>query len=246
MSFKRIWTDDYAIHSYESDLNAKATPTALLQFMQESAWNHAEHLQLGFSHLAPKGLAWVLARLSLKITTLPKWHEKITLETWPSGRERLFAHRDFRISSLDKVLALGSTSWIVIDIERRRPQRTESYFQLDQWDAERVFPQFTGKVPQLTGADSTSTQRVKFSHLDVNGHVNNVKYLEFVIDSLPYDFLVEHQMTSLEMNFLAEALYGDTIEIKSQEIGHLSYLHSLQRKHKGDELCRLKTIWRKI
>ena len=246
MEYKRIWTDDYTIHSYESDKNAKATPIALLQFMQESAWKHAEHLDLGLTHLSPKGLAWVLARLSLKINSLPEWHEKIVLETWPSGLDRLLAHRDFRISSqTNQILAVGSTSWLVIDVERRRPQKTSSYFYLDQWDGERVFPRFTGKVPPVNNADPASDHQVYYSHLDVNGHVNNVKYLEFVLDSLPMYFLAKYHLSALQMNFLAEALYGDTIEIKTQENGDLSYLHSLYRKQQGDELCRLNTIWEK-
>ena len=241
---KRIWTDEYKIHSYESDKSARATAIALLQYMQESAWNHAEHLQLGYSHLSPKGLAWVLARLSLKITTLPHWHENIILKTWPSGRDKLFAYRDFRISSPGgEALAIGSTTWLVIDIKRRRPQRTESYFQIEQWDAERVFPHFTGKIPPLERSDAVSSRNVYFSHLDVNGHVNNVKYLEYVIDSFDHDFLVNHKLKSLEMNFLAEALYGDVIDIKTQQTKNLSYLHSLQRHAKGGELCRLKTNW---
>lgn len=243
---KRIWGDQYTIHSYESDMSARATVVALLQYMQESAWNHAEHLQLGFSHLSPKGLAWVLARLSLKITQLPHWHQSINLETWPSGRDKLFAYRDFRISTGDgEPLAIGSTTWLVIDIKRRRPQRTDSYFQMEQWQAERVFPEFTGKVPPLERADAVSSRHVYFSHLDVNGHVNNVKYLDYVVDSFGHDFLVKHHLKSLEMNFLAEALYGDVIDIKTQQTGDLGYLHSLQHQVKGDELCRLATTWAK-
>ena len=247
MEFKRTWTDDYLIHSYESDKSTRATPIALLQFMQESAWNHAEHLQLGFTHLSQKGLAWILARLSLKITQLPRWHKKIILETWPSGLERLFAYRDFRISSEDKKeLAIGSTSWITIDVERRRPQKTDTYLNLQTSDAERVFPQFTGKIPAISDIDSVSHRKVYFSYLDVNGHVNNVKYLEFVIDSLPFDFLNDHHLELLEINFLAEALYDDIIEIKTQRTSDLSFVHSIQRQHEGDELCRLKTSWVKV
>jgi len=243
--FLPIWIDEYTIHSYESDKRALATPTALLQFMQESAWNHAEHLNLGFSHLSPKGLAWVLARLSLKVEKFPRWHTRVKLETWPSGLDRLLAHRDFRISSSEGLLAVGSTSWLVIDVENRRPQRTSSYFEFEQWEAERVFSQFTGKIPQLQHSSAESARKVYFSHLDVNGHVNNVRYLEYVIDSFPLDFITEHDLALLEMNFLAEALYGDSIRVKTQNNGDLSFLHSVQRQNEDDELCRLKTTWKK-
>ena len=244
--FKRVWIKDYRIHSYESDSTTRASVCALLQFMQESAWNHAEHLQLGFSHLMAKGLGWVLARLSLRINAMPHWGEVITIETWPSARDKLFAYRDFRIRSQDgEILALGSTTWFAMDIKRRRPRRTDSYFQIEQWDAERVFPEFPAKVPPLERTDMQTSHQVYFSHLDVNGHVNNVKYLEYVIDSLPVDFLANHFIASRDMNFLAEALHGDVIDIKTQQDDDLVFLHSLQRQNKGDELCRLKTTWEK-
>ncbi|MBN1559654.1 hypothetical protein JW998_05350, partial [candidate division KSB1 bacterium] len=81
--YLRTWSDTYKIHSYESDLSAKTSITAILQFMQESAWNHAEHLDLGYSHLRARNLAWVMARLSLRVVALPLWHETIVVETFP-------------------------------------------------------------------------------------------------------------------------------------------------------------------
>ncbi|MBN1482139.1 hypothetical protein EH223_07775 [candidate division KSB1 bacterium] len=245
-TYQRIWIDTYKIHSYESDLTTRASSAALLQFMQESAWNHAEHLELGYSHLFEKNLAWVLARLSLHTSSLPTWHSTIKLETFPSGLDKLFAYRDFRIlDSAGNPLAVGTTTWLVIDIERRRPQRTESYFHVRDWgDYAHAFPGFAPKVDSVSQPDSISRRTVRFSHLDVNGHVNNVKYLEFVLDAFPLDFLTNNMLVTLDMNFINEALYDDTVAIHTQHIQDY-YLHSLFRDNGKTELCRLKTRWRK-
>jgi acyl-ACP thioesterase len=246
MNYKRNWIDTYQIHSYEADVTARATASALLQFMQESAWNHAEHLELGYSHLVKKNLAWVMARLSLHIKTLPKWHETITLNTFPSGRDKLFAYRDFRITSQkDDVLAIGTTTWLVIDINRRRPQRTDTYFHINDWgEYERSYPGFAPKVDAFEAADSTTNRRVHYSHLDVNGHLNNVKYLDFVLDSFSPDFRAENDLVELDMNFTNEALLGDQIKIQTFEKDG-DFLHALYRDAGQTELCRLKTVWAK-
>lgn len=246
MNYKRNWIDTYQIHSYEADVTARARVSSILQFMQESAWNHAEHLELGYSHLIKKDLAWVMARLSLKINSLPKWHEQITLNTFPSGRDKLFAYRDFRITSeQDDLLAVGTTTWLVIDIHRRRPQRSNSYFHIKDWgEYEHAYDGFAPKVNVVEAADSFAHRTVHYSHLDVNGHLNNVNYLDFVLDSFPTEFRKENDLVELDMNFTNEALLGDQVEIQTQQ--HDSFfLHTLYRNHGQTELCRIKTLWEK-
>ena len=245
--YQRTWRDTYQIHSYESDLTTRASISAILQLMQESAWNHAEHLELGYSHLVQKNLAWVMARLSLHVNYLPSWHSVVNMDTFPSGRDKLFAYRDFRMTAENgDLLAVGTTTWLVIDIQRRRPQRTDSYFHLPDWgEYDQAYPGFAPKVEGVDKVDTTSKRRVHFSHLDVNGHVNNVKYLEYVIDTFPLPFLKENMLKRLDMNFVNEALYGDEVEIRTHQAQDY-YLHSLYRENGQTELCRLKTTWENV
>ncbi len=243
-TYQRIWKNEYTIHSYEADVSGRATVPALLQFMQESAWNHAEHLQLGYSHLIEKNLAWVMARLSLLIQSLPQWGERIFLETWPSHRDKLFAYRDFRLTSTNgSAVAMGTTTWLVIDMKTRRPKRTDSYFHIDDWGIPSAVPEYTPKLAPPERIDSTASRRVYFSHLDVNGHVNNVKYLEYFMDSFSNDFLQTHQLNRVDVNFLAEALVNNQVLINTQQIDNTTFLQNLVRKQEDVELCRAKTMW---
>ncbi len=246
-AYKKNWIDNYQIHSYEADVTARASVSSILQFMQESAWNHAEHLELGYSHLIKKDLAWVMARLSLKISSWPRWHETITLDTFPSGRDKLFAYRDFRLTTAQGSLcAVGTTTWLVIDINRRRPQRTESYFHIKEWgEYEHAYDGFSPKVDAIESPDSSTCRTVYYSQLDVNGHLNNVKYLDFVFDSFSEDFRQHHHLVELDMNFTNEALLGDVVEIRTEKKQD-HFLHALYRQNGGAELCRLKSRWQRI
>ena len=117
-------SDTYAIRSYEADIHGKASLPAICNLMQESAWKHAHAMELGFEHLMDRNQAWVLSRLMLEINDLPEWREEIHLATWARGIHRLFALRDFLITGRETYIR-ATSSWLVIDLETRRPKRIE-------------------------------------------------------------------------------------------------------------------------
>ena len=241
----KLWQDEYKVHSYEADFKGNATMQILCQFMQESAWNHAEHLDVGFSHLIEKYLIWILSRQSVKILTYPKWGDKIKVFTWPSGMDRIFCYRDFKIfDANDNVIGTATTTWLVIDLQRRRPQRADSYINLDvEGDVERVFPEFSPKLGPLESVNTSNKIIASYSDLDVNKHVNNVKYLEYIMDSLPFDFVTSHELKQLDINYLNEAHHQNEITVKTENKGFRKFLHSLSRETDKTELCRARTVW---
>ena len=103
--------DDYYIHSYEVDLTTHLRFSSLNRYMQESAWKSAEQLGFGFGSLINKNLAWVLTRMVISIDHLPGWNESINIATWPSGKDSIFAFRDFQFFDKDqKELGRAATS----------------------------------------------------------------------------------------------------------------------------------------
>ncbi|MBN2412089.1 hypothetical protein JXQ31_10395 [candidate division KSB1 bacterium] len=246
-NFKTVWQDDYKVHSYEADFKGNATMQILCQFMQESAWNHAEHLEVGYSHLINKNFIWILSRQSVKILSYPKWGDKIKIHTWPSGKDRVFCYRDFKIfDAKNNVIGVASTTWFVIDLQTRRPQRADSYITLNvKDDVEKVFPDFPAKLGSAESAKKSGTVQVSYSDLDVNGHLNNVKYIEYILDSMPFDFIKSHELKELEINYLNEAHHHNIVNIMLENKNPLHFLHSLSRDNDSAELCRARTIWEK-
>jgi len=75
-------------------------------------------------------LTWVLSGFFITIDSYPKWQDTITIQTWPSGLERLFAMRDFIIFDADrKVIGTAKSAWIVIDMALRKPVRPQVIFK---------------------------------------------------------------------------------------------------------------------
>ncbi|MGD8779752.1 MAG: thioesterase [Ignavibacteria bacterium] len=234
---------EFSITSYNADFEGKATLPSFMQFLQEIAWEHAEHLDLGFSHLTEQNVLWVLARLKIKVNEFPNWQNVVKVKTWAAGKDNLFWYRDFKIfDSNGNVLAKATTSWIIINIETRRPQRADKMFRVAIDVDERVFDEKLGKLPPLNCTDIKYQKVVGYSDLDLNDHVNNVKYIEWILDSYPLNFFKENKIDTVEVNYLAEAMYGDKILVNSACEG-LTHLHSVKRETDKKELLKAKIDW---
>ncbi len=127
---KKSWEDEYSIPFGEVDTKNEVFLPTLWNLMQETAWNHATHLKLGYSDLADQKYFWVLSRLSIHMDEYPGWGEKIKVKTLLTGMGRLFALRHFSIANLKgDPLGAAKSAWLVLDLKSRRPQRIEPVFK---------------------------------------------------------------------------------------------------------------------
>ena len=246
ISPKDIWTDEYEIHSYEMDVKGKASLPMLCKFMQESAYHHAENLGFGFSHLMKKNLFWVLVNQKIKMDSYPRWGEKISIFTWPSGKGRLSYFRDFKIfDSNSRLIGIATTTWYAIDLEKRRPRRLEDYFDFNPVAGDFVFHERPDRLKNIEFLESYRTFQTGYYDLDINDHVNNVRYIEWILECFPLDFHKTHQLKEIEINYMTEAVYGDSISASINEIKSNIFSHYLLSSEDERELCRAKTTWQK-
>jgi len=238
--------DDYYIHSYEVDLTTRLRFSSLNRYMQESAWKNAEQLGFGFTALNSKNLAWVLTRMVISIDHLPGWNESINIATWPSGKDSIFAFRDFQFFDRDqKELGRAATSWCVIDLKTRKPVFVRSAFEHDLAEMDKqMYSERPGKIESLTKIDSEWKTVVGYQDLDVNGHVTNSRYIDWLFESIDLKFIKTHKVRNLEINFLTEALYKHEIVVRTEKIAETEYLHSIVQVSDGLEICRAKTSWK--
>jgi len=238
--------DDYYIHSYEVDLTTRLRFSSLNRYMQESAWKNAEQLGFGFDSLINKNLAWVLTRMVISIDHLPGWNESINIATWPSGKDSIFAFRDFQFFDKDqKELGRAATSWCIIDLQTRKPVFIRSAFENDLAELNsRMFAERPEKIESLKEINSEWRTIVGYQDLDVNGHVTNSRYIDWVFESLDLQFLKGHKVRNLEINFLAEALYKNEVVVKTESRSDTEYRHSIIQLSDSLEICRAKTVWK--
>jgi len=208
-----IYEERIRIRSYHTDATGRLKLSALFSFFQEGASMDAERLGFGFEDMKSQNRLWLLARLLVKIQDLPLWREEITIKTWPKDSSGIMAFRDFEVTlAPGKLIAAGTSTWTQVDLNTRRPIRIE----MD--DFTKVFPRIAlndrpAKILIGDHYEWSEEFSVKFSHLDVNWHVNNIRYLEWVINKIPVDWHKEKKIMQFEANFLNESHLGDRLTV---------------------------------
>lgn len=219
----RSGTYTFKVRSYHIDLNGQLKTEVLFQFLQECAYMHAESNNFGFSFLRRNNQFWVLNRIKLNINTLPQWNDELAITTWPSGTEGLTARREFEIRLNNEVIISASSYWIIVDATTKRPVRPNN-FEFSSWDFITSHA-IEGDIERLRLSNIAKIDEyiIKASDLDVNKHTNNSNYVRMVLDNYSAEFLGNHRIKQMVVNFNSESFFGDILQISSSEMDHTHY-----------------------
>lgn len=243
---KMIWQETYQIRNYELHSKGHMSIQAICNYLQEAASCHAEHLEMSYHDLIAQNLIWVLSRLHVQMKSYPKWKERVQLETWPSGVDKIYAFRDFCLKNENhEVFGLATTAWAILKLDNRRPIRLLKTFDGFPFpERARAIDDHFKKLPKLQTPQFEKQFRVRLSDVDINHHVNNVSYIGWIIETIPQQIWENCQLNNLEIGFRAESQYGDQIISQSQMIDDKIFIHRLLRERDQVELAQAKTIWK--
>lgn len=238
------WTEELRIRSYDVDSTRRATSLSVCRYFLEAAWNHAEALGLGFSHLQRQGKFWVLARLRLEMQQYAAWGDRVMLRTWPRGLRSVFALRDFELQDETGTrVAAGSSTWLVLDAVSKRPQRLHKLFPgLAAMNGKAALARDPEELGDNETWNNTCPLTVRYTDIDVNKHVNSSRYIGWMLDAYPADFHLRHWLRVLEVNYLGETLEGEQLIVRTRQSDAAVYGHSLI-KPSGSEVCRARLEW---
>ncbi len=216
-----VWTQHYDVNTMVLDHQKRLSLVGLLNLLQDIAWIHAEHLGWGYDALVEKATLWVLSRQKVVMKEWPQWEDKVTIRTWPRRSGAIMALREFEIIAADKNgserrIGECSTSWLVLDWNTRKVQKLDKIMFGVPSLTEGVLEIAAERIPPRTDLSEIARFEVRNSDLDVNGHVNNTRYAQWVTDTLTLDELKRYAIDEYDVNFLAETGVGDTIVIESE------------------------------
>lgn len=220
----------------------------LLEEMMEAAGRHAETLGVGVQDLHAKGLTWVLARLRVAIAAIPEPGAAAALATWPSGRHRLFALREFQARDAHGAEILRATSaWALMHLQTRRPARLDPHLPVFDLHPGRMIADDFAPLPPPWPRAARTLRRAQAADIDLNDHVNNTVYLGWALGAVPAG-LRQRQPRELEAAFLGEARLGDQVACLTEigrppAAGGSVLLQSLRLEQSGRELTRLRSRW---
>ena len=189
-------------------------PSVLMRWLQEASIAHTEALGAGRAKTLDKGALWVVCRVRLEIENLPCYDETVTLSSWAGDTMRVLFPRYYEMTDESGTpLVKASAVWLLMDAKKRKMVFPENY--------DVVVPGIrTGReIPLSFGVslgeqEKTKRFKVAYSQVDINGHMNNAKYLDCMEDVLGKDFLDTHMLKTLEIEFKSEIKYGASVRLE--------------------------------
>ena len=235
----------YTIRSYECDRNNNLRILTLLNIFQDMADNDAASRGFGLDFCIQNGMTWVGSNYIIEIARLPKIHETIRIETWPSASNKLTAYRDFEIFGEDGISIVRATSqWHLLSLERRRPISVIDHMPAHKVVPERAIETDFPKIEEISGETEEFHFRVRFDDIDLNKHINNAVYALWASESVPADFRLAHNPKKISINFRKEGFMGEKIVVLTHLSGQMS-VHSIRTygAENNRELARVIIEW---
>ena len=178
--------ETFRIRYSEGDRHGRLKLRTFFDYAQEVAGSHATALGCGLEALLARKQAWVLSRIRVRFHKYPSIGDEVTLKTWPSGFDHLFARREFELYDADGALLIEATSfWLFLDTENLRILNAAREIGDLMPDNSALPVHFSelGKLPVPTEGDQLEFS-VRETQIDLNGHLNNAEYAGAIQDVL--------------------------------------------------------------
>lgn len=203
------------INSLHINTSKKLGLFGLLAIMQDAAFAHSTKLGFGYKESIEKGFFWVLVRQKLCMKSWPDWNEKLRVKTWTKPVSGVYAIREYEFFIGDEKIGDCATTWMILDTITRKPKTIENSDNLFKPRVNYSLNYTADRINAPTDLDLIKTFDVRISDLDMNEHVNNIKYTEWILDAIPYAYHRNYVIDEYEINFLAETFLKDSIEAYS-------------------------------
>lgn len=213
---QKEYTVLFKVRSYEVDRHGLATLSSICNYFQEAAGIHANHLHFDISQLQESGFTWVLYKMDVEVQRFPERWESVTVKTRPSSGDGLRALRDYELFDEHGArIAAAVSQWMVLNTTTRRPVRLpKEILNMGLTNSDHVIEPDTSPLPKVNPNKEIEQHLILtagLNDLDMNGHVNNVKYIEWFTGHLPAGLTDGKSCREIKIQYISECSAGDRI-----------------------------------
>lgn len=243
-----FFEEKYSVRAYEIDVHKRMTAPALLRLMHETAQQQVVQMKLSVWDLEPHHISWVLVRIHFEIVRLPLLGEEIIIKTNPAGFEKVFTFRDYKVYDLKgNLLAWASSTWLLMNTQTRKLTRIPDFIaNMEMPDSKDFLPHPVAKLPQITSPDHQLNFRVNWYDLDFNQHLNNMFYLQWMLESTPVKTLKTNNLREINLIYKQECHHQEMVQSQTQQIAEQHFLHRLIKKETGQEIAQGESFWKPL
>lgn len=263
-----VFRQNFSIRSYEIGADRTASVETLMNHLQETALNHVKNAGLlgdGFGstpEMAKRNLIWVVGKMQVLVDRYPTWGDVVQVDTWvaasgKNGMRRDWLVRDYKTGD---ILTRASSLFLMMNKKTRKVSRMpdEVRGEIGHYfvDTPPIVDEDSRKLPKL---DKSTADYVRdgltprWSDLDVNQHVNNVKYVGWILESAPQPMVEGYELAGMTLEYRRECMRDSVLQSLTKVLGngignladsgHIECQHLL-RLEGGAEILKGRTLWR--
>lgn len=234
------YEEKFRLRISDYDCHDKLTPVALLDLAQDVAGKHADLLNIGFDDFMRQNHIWILLRTRLEILKFPPLYATLNVKTWPREKGRADFDRDTLITDENgDVVCKMQSKWVIVDYKERKmilPRNFE--YPISEIYQEKTFDTPFAKIEDfdITNLEAHEVKTM-YSDADHNGHINNIKYVQYVTNILKLDS--KSVIRKLEINYIHELKMDEELKIYIKQEDNVY----LAKGKKGEEdifICKIE------
>lgn len=241
----RIGTYQFVAEPFHVDFNGRLTMGVLGNHLLNCAGFHANDRGFGIATLNEDNYTWVLSRLAIELDEMPYQYENFSVQTWVENVYRLFTDRNFAIIDKDgKKIGYARSVWAMINLNTRKPADLLTLHggSIVDYVCDEPCPIEKPSRIKVTSDQPIATLTAKYSDIDINGHVNSIRYIEHILDLFPIELYKTKRIRRFEMAYVAEGYFGDELSFFCDEV-NANEFHVEVKKNGNEVVCRSKVIF---
>ena len=249
---QKIGKYEFIAEPFHCDFSGRMFLGHLGNQMLNAADFHSTDRGFGMKFQMGINRSWVLSRLAIEMEEMPLQHEHYIVETWVESAMKFFTNRNFCVVGGDgRVYGYGRSVWAMIDTETRQPCDIFAidHGAINNWivDDKPCPIEKGGRVKMSENAGFVNSIDVNYNDIDINGHVNSVKYIEHVLDLWDIAWYREHRLKRFEIAYVAEAHQGDKLSFYREQTADDDYSVRMVKTDKVSgveaEVCRCRLLF---
>ncbi|KAG9445899.1 hypothetical protein H6P81_012027 [Aristolochia fimbriata] len=267
-----IYRQNFVIRSYEIGPDSTATMETIMNLLQETALNHATSSGLageGFGttrEMCSRKLIWAVTRINVEVDKFSSWGDVVEIDTWVASHGKNGLRRDWIIRDYDthQIITKATSTWVIMNRETRRlckiPEQVKEELEPFYLDRKMIIDT-NNKIDKLndeTAENIRSGLAPRWSDMDINQHVNNVKYIGWILESVPMYVLEHYNLTRMELEYRRECRQSQLLESltsmkaahneaylenKNSSTANLGSTHLLRMQKDKAEIVRARAEW---
>lgn len=205
----------YRLLARDVDFNGLWMPAAIFTRMQEMGEEHAAEYNLGrMTIIEDYGIVWAITRMHLRMERYPRLAQEIRARTWALEPTKAWFRRHYSFADMEgNALGVASSQWVLLDLEDRILRRPSVIGPYPFDAADQPALEEPRKISFRGDMDLKTVRKVLYSDVDMNGHMNNTRYLNWICELFPTEFLREFQLHDVRINYVAEARIDQEVEL---------------------------------